>query len=384
MPPHSPRPTYLPATIMSSFAFDSSKRRAYQEPQTTKEQLLRDPRFGPDHIYGTTPNGGAGLSDLLATKSSLDFDSIDRHNKHQTAPYKQSVLPPPGNTNRQKRAYTEESLHEGSSKRAKDTIDTARVPSLTTSSDERYGRHTGVIDLTGDSDESEEDQGFPERQFVPNAGDNKPAVRRKSPSPPRTFVRGLSPIAAHPRKAPIMSRCKPPIKPASRRQTQTASPGPLSVFNAQNRSQTAGFAVSRRTTPAAAARSTPRAPLNASSLGSSSTATSATPHGLKKSGPFLEEDADSSGDESMAPPARPRDSVSILVDRPKCDTPVRADISRLQAESRSMREKAQQKLQSGLVIPAVDQPAQGHVISDDAEDTHDESFLGLPHQRTMQ
>lgn len=367
---------------MSSFTFDSSKRRAYQEPRTTKKELLREPCLGPDHFYGTTPNGSAGLSDVSATKSSWDFDSLDRHNKHQTAPYKESVLPPPADTNRQKRAYTEESLHEGTSKRIKNTNDAARVPSLTTSSDERYGRHTGVIDLTGDSDESEEDQGFPKRQFVPNAENSKPATRRKAPSPPRTFVRGLSPIAAHPRKAPTMSRCKPPIKPASRRQTQTASSSPLSVFNAQNRSQTAGIAASRRTTPAA--RSTPRAQLNASSFGISSTSTSATPHGLKKSGPFLEADDDSSGDESMAPLARPRDSVSILVDRPKCDTPVRADISRLQAESRSMREKAQQKLQSGWLAPTVDQPAQEHAISEDVQDAHDESFLGLPHQRAMQ
>lgn len=387
---------------MPNFEFDTAPRRAYQEPQTTKKELLREPCRASDPIYGAAHNGGPGLSDLVATKSSWRFDRIDDQSKHQSVPPEREVLAPSAGLSRQKRANVDPTAYEHSSKRVKDAREAVRVPSLTTSSDERYGRRTGVIDLTADSDESDQEQILPEQQpvpnanygkqeqeyptrhFVPDADDSKPVVRQTSPSPPRTFTRGLSPIAAHPRRAPIMTRCKPPIKPASRRQTpHTASSNSLNVFhNNQPRSPEVAIASSRNTTPTA--RSTPRSPFNATSTIKSSFTMSGTPLGIKKSGPFMQEDDSSSDDQSVAPQKVPRDSVAILANRPKCDTPVRADISRLQAESKSMRDRAQQKHQSDFVTPSLDQSAiENQPVLDGKENPKDESFLDLPHQRTM-
>lgn len=393
---------------MAVITFDEEKRREYKEPQTTKTELLRPPHNTVDQTYGTdwnTPRGAPGLGGLYTSNSTWSFSNIG----NTTAPVgssfesmKVEAASPLAETAGQKRYYEHEDEPDLMNKKARDENTRAVSAVSGTSSDDRFGRKTGVIDLTLDedsSDEEEQPQPLPERQYVPRAEDDDDDLasflRRKSPSPPRTFTRGLSPIAAHPRKAYIVHRSKPPIKPAYRRQS-TFSPSPAraahQIFNRNTRSPSHALNAPRTATPSA------RSPLVFSQEGvplGSTTARSSATFGNqnqsadeKPAGPFLQDD-DSDGDEEMAKAlgAHRDSSLASVINRPRQDTPAKNDLASIQEESRRMREQALERTQNRFATPAnAFTPAPNANTPGDSTPTlsGEQSFLGLPHQRKMQ
>lgn len=262
-----------------------------------------------------------------------------------------------------------------------------------TSSDDKYGRTTGVIDLTADDSEPEQEKTFPERQFVPRAEDDGNATRfkrRKSPSPPRTFTRGLSPIRAHPRKAPIVHRSKPPIKPHDYRQkTFSSSPAPAashSVFSRSNRPSANPTNEIRM--PGAQTEPSPVRTLECTPLGDTTDTTDQTPvRGQpskysvpkKAAGPFIQDD-DSSDDEESVPTKKTisRGSEQRLINRPRNDTPTRSRHNDMVERSRLMRKEARER--AGEDHTAFE-PNTGNIATATSKSSAKHSFLGLPHRR---
>lgn len=380
---------------MPNFDFDKVERRAYQQPQTTKHELLRPPTHGASQSLNTewyTPRGASGLSDLLSNQSTWNFNNVDNlpttHN-HVATPVKAETEPSAAMAEKRLR---NSDMNHGPSKKIPPKI--SNGANLSTSfgggATGDQDDELGVIDLTSDVEENEEQPVFPERQFVPRADDDTSApnpARRRSRSPPRTFTRGFSPIAAHPRKPPIVHKSKPPIKPADRKRRKVIhSPSAPShqVFRSRSVSMSAaGPAVSRSSTPVA--RSTPAVALDATSSKEPPTTVTSNSDRVLKSGPFLQGD-DSSDDEHIPLDARsvPRDSLENLVGCPKRDTPARDGLIRLQNESKLMRANAQQKTHKGPETPATYSNAIPNARGLGANNTHhspEQSFLGRPHQR---
>ena len=263
-------------------------------------------------------------------------------------------------------------------------------------SDERFGRKTGVIDLTLDdssSDEDDNEQPFPERQYVPQANNepNAPLLGRRTASPPRTFTRDLPPLPAHAKQAPIVHRSKPPIKPENRRQTSNvASPAPASrpIFNRGSRPLTPANNTSQSVASiSGSTQYSQPGPVRRSTANSSTTPT--TP---KAAGPFVEDDGDSDSEEESATksPDRtvPRPSVTRLIDRPRNDTPKRVALGKMLEESKLMRERAHERLLEEIGGGSIstrtnNAPAQNAVNQSQVstQSTEDQSFLGVPRPR---
>lgn len=381
---------------MAIINFDGEKRRDTREPQTTRDELLRPPPPASLSAFATdlnTPRGAAGLNELYSGNSTWDFKAIETNatpSLKEIAQVKQEMATPAPERGIHKRQRTPtDAPQQPLSKRARER---ARQ-----TSDERFGRKTGVIDLTLDESSSEDEAPpLPERQFVPGADDEPNPPRfasRQSPSPPRTFTKGLSPIAAHHRPAPIVHRSKPPIKPENRRQRSVlASPAPTSrpVFNRTSRLSTPANNNINNTTRSSPSISgstqySQRAPVNPSTANSST-----TPVLQKPTGPFVD-DNDSGSDEDPAK-NKPRGgvsrtSVTRLMDRPRYDTPVRANLASMLEESRSMRQRAHGRLSGdtrGLASsPLADSSAQMDIDQPEfsTQSSEDQSFLGVPRPR---
>jgi hypothetical protein len=381
---------------MAVINFDGKKRRDTKEPQTTKDELLRPPPPASDSAIATeltTPRGAVSLNELYSGNSTWGFNGIGANptpSLDHIAQVKQEMATPvPERENNTRQRTPTDAPQLPLSKRAK-----ARARQT---SDERFGRKTGVIDLTLDesSSEEEDEQPLPERQFVPGADDepNTPRLAiRQSPSPPRTFTTGLPPIAAHHRPPPIVHRSKPPIKPGNRRQSsQLASPAPASraVFNRTPRLSTPANVNNNisQSNPSisGSTQHTQRAPVDPPTANSST-----TPGVRKTAGPFID-DGDSGSDEEPAKqPSRgtvSRTSVARLTDRPRFDTPVRVNLASVLEESKTMRERAQRRAfgETGDLASSSIADDSGHMDVDQPEiSTHsseDQSFLGVPRPR---
>lgn len=386
---------------MAIISFDGEKRRDTREPQTTKTELLRQPLPASDPEFATdmnTPRSTAGLIGVHYSNTTWDFNAIGANatpSLREIAQVKQEMtLPIPERANHKRQRTPTDTPHEPQSKRAK-----ARALAARQTSDERFGRRTGVIDLTLDdssSDEEDDGQPFPERQYVPGANDEPSTpllTRRMTPSPPRTFTRGLSPIAAHRRQPPIVHRSKPPIKPGNRRQTplkvsppstnrqvfKCNTPRPLTPLNNNNTSpSTASISGSTQfSQPAALRRSTANS--------------STTPITQKSGGPFVDDDEDSDNEEESTTTPRERavsrTSVGRLIGRPRFDTPKRVALAKMLEESRTMRGTAHERLPgetgnaAGTPICA-DSDQKGVDQSQiSTQSSEDQSFLGIPRPR---
>jgi hypothetical protein len=378
---------------MAVINFDGEKRRDTKEPQTTKDELLRPPPPASNSAIATeltTPRGAVGLNELYSGNSTWGFNGIGTDaapSLDQIAQIKQEMATPVPERGNYKRQHTPtDTPQQPLSKKAK-----ARARQT---SDERFGRKTGVIDLTLDdsSSEEEDEQPLPERQFVPGADDepNTPRLAsRQSPSPPRTFTTGLTPIAAHHRPPPIVHRSKPPIKPGNRRQSsQLASPAPTSraVFNRTPRPSTPANVNSNisQSNPSISGSTqyTQRAPVDPPTAESST-----TPVLQKTAGPFVDDD-DSDSDEQPVKQSSgrtvSRTSIARLTDRPRFDTPVRANLASVLEESKKMRERAHRRAfeETGdHASPSIADDS-GHMDVDQPEvstqSSEDQSFLGVP------
>jgi hypothetical protein len=383
---------------MAIINFDGEKRRDTREPQTTKDELLRPPppastsAFAPDL---NTPRNAVGLNELPSGVPTWDFDSIADNaspSMNDIAQVKQEMAatPAPERGNRKRPLTPTDAprppLSERAMKRARQT------------SEERYGRKTGVIDLTLDESSSEEEDAqpvgpLPERQFVPGANEEPSTPHFDAPNLPRTFVRGLGPYAAHHRPAPITHRSKPPIKPENRRQSsQLASPAQTGrpVFNRTSRPLTPANNVNSttRSNPSISGSTqySQRAPIDPSTANSST-----TPVVQKTGGPFVDDDNDSDGDEESAKkdPRKTvsRTSVTRLMDRPRNDTPVRASLVSMLEESKAMRGRAHGRIggetEGFASSPITHNPNQMDVDQPevDMQQSEGQSFLGVPRPR---
>lgn len=376
---------------MAIINFDEEKRRDTREPQTTKDELLRPAppastsAFAPDL---NTARNAPGLNELHSGGHGWSFDSIGVNassSSNEIAQVKQEMAATPAPGNHKRPRSPTDTPHPLLSKRARER---ARQ-----TSDERFGRKTGVIDLTLDESSSEEEDAqpvspLPERQFVPGANDESSTPRLARDQSPRTFVTGLPPIAAHHRPAPTVHRSKPPIKPEYRRQSsQLASPAQTSrpVFNRTSRPLTPANNVNNtgRSNPSISGSTqySQRAPIDPSTANSS-----ITPVVQKSAGPFVDDDDDTGSDEESAKKdfrgKVTRTSVARLMDRPRNDTPVRANLASMMEESKAMREKAHRRIvgetESFASSPIAHNPDQMEV---DMQQSQDQSFLGIPHQR---
>jgi hypothetical protein len=387
---------------MAIINFDREKRRDTKEPQTTKDELLRPPPPASDSAIATeltTPRGAVGPKELYSGNATWDFNGVGADatpSLNHIAQVKQEMATPVpgggvGNYKRQRSPADapQKPLSKRAKMRARQT------------SDERYGRHTGVIDLTLDESDSEEEneQPLPERQFVPGADDVPDTPRfasHQSPSPPRTFTTGLSPIAAHHRPAPIVHRSKPPIKPGNRRQSsQLASPAPTSraVFNRTPRMLTptnVNNTSQGNPSISGSTHNSQRAPANPSTANPSTANSSTTPVVQKTGGPFVDDEDSGSDEEPEKKVTRggvPRTSVARLTDRPRFDTPVRANFASMLEESRRMRERAHTgppgETEGLAGSPLADNSGSMDVDQPEVstQSSEDQSFLGVPRPR---
>jgi hypothetical protein len=359
-----------------------------------------------------------GTGDVVANDVSWGFDAlntIEMAPGSSKAPVKQEPTTPAPDLGQQGRKYdSDDDIQMAAKEKRKDSLDTASCRGSGASPDDKYGRKTGVIDLTGDDSDDEQDQPMPERQFVPRAEHDTTATllsRRKSPSPPRTFTKGLAPIAAHPRKPAIVHRSKPPIRPASRRHSMVrSSPSPATsashpVFGQRRRrlaSQPVDFSLGASVTRSSTVRALECTPLGDSTDGMDQTpehrsnsvqvttpapqeTVSAPPVLQKALGPFIQED-DSSDEEveevsNNAKRTSPRASVVRLMKRPRTDKPTRIRHDAMAEESRVMRKKARERAQEEIATRANTMaPDTDHTTFDMSEE---QAFLGLLRQRRM-
>lgn len=406
---------------MPNINFDQVERRDAKEPQITKTQLLEPPQHVTSGTGWDTPRSTYGVGDLVANDASWSFDALDTTetpSSDSKAPVKQEpTTPAPGfaQHNGQYDSHNDNIDFKASKKSGDSDGATGRQASVT-SSDDKYGHKTGVIDLTAEDSDDEQDLAMPERQFVPRAELDSAASsfpRQKTSSPPRTFTKGLEPIAAHPRKPPIVHRQKPPIKPPGKqRKIVSASPLPnvpasQAVFTKRRRllsTQPTNFRFS--STPdrsSSTVRTLECTPLNYSTDSMDQTLgretdpleeTDATreqtpvPSVAKNpSGPFFEEDYSSEDEEEVAAvpevpkESKPRPSVTRLLKRPRSDAPTRATHDDILQQSRVMRAKARERAQEDLatrantVVPGANNTA--------FDQSGEQAFLGLPHRKGM-
>lgn len=383
---------------MAIINFDQAQRRDNREPQTTKKELLQPP---PRIAYGddwSMPLGASGFSDLASQNDSWSFEAlntVETSPRGASIPVKHESSPLESLTGSKKRTPDNDITQEPDSKKARSNHISSAQDAAGSASHNSFG---GVVDLTGDDSDNDQDFVMPERQFVPRAEDDNQAnhfQRRKAPTPPRTYTTGLPPVAPHPKQPPLMARSKPPIKPLSNRQsTVSALParGSHSVFSRTPRatpSVTDDLHLSRQQTA-----SLPVGSLKCASLCETTDIAEQTPlasgtfspaNQKKASGPFLEED--SSGDEdhddeddpaSKNDRNRQSDSLARLVDRPRNDTPARAKNDSLVEKNNQMRQQARER--ATTVAPSKDLTS----TTSPSRAYGSQPFLGLPHQREMQ
>jgi hypothetical protein len=404
---------------MTHINFDGVARRDAKEPQITKTQLLEPIHHTTSGTGWDTPRSIYGVGNPVANDASWGFGALDALDTTETpsdspnAPVKQEPATPAPDLAH----YTsdDEDNQTTARKQNGDSHGTMGRRISGSSPEDKFGHKSGVIDLTGDdSDDDEQDLTMPERRFVPRAElDNAASSfpRQKSPSPPRTFTKGLEPIAAHPRKPPIVHRQKPPIKPVGRqRKTTSASPSPAvaasqEIFTKRRRllsvqaidlhlpstpDRSSSTVRSLECTPLGYSTDsmdqTPGRevnPLEGTDATKETTPTASAPK--NSSGPFFEDD-DSSDDagKKAAPPKKKysRDSMTRLLDRPRNNTPIRSAYDVMVEESRAMRARAHQRAQEDLAT-------RGNTVAPGADNADvdmidEQAFLGLPHRRGMQ
>lgn len=377
---------------MAGFDFDKEERRAYQEPQTTKKELLREPPHGAAALGSSVSSArhhAPGLADLLSSGTTWSFNNMQvvtgSGKTAVTHLKRESDSPDDGPAG--KRRQHDDGFSHGLTSTANDDTNYFTHRSGDDAG-ESYNHNIGVIDLTSDIEDSDQEQGFPERQFVPratNEADSSRLPKQKVPDQPRKFTRGLSPIAPHPKKPPIVHRSKPPVKPLSQKQAlSTNSPGPSghSVFNTRLKSAEARASTSRSMTPLLG--STTNRSEVPGSLGTLSTRLSTPSTRPIKARPFLQEDSSS---EDEAPTITRADSLGRLLNRTRRGPSAAEDLAHLQEQSRKMREVAYQNKTTGeseSMTTLDNESVHGSGFSLTLNEADDLSFLGVPHQRMMQ
>jgi hypothetical protein len=392
---------------MPNINFDGVARRDAREPQITKTQLLEPAHHATSGTGWNTPRSIHGVGDLIANNASWGFDGLDTTqtpSDSPKAPVKQEPTTPAPDHAQNKRQYNsdDEDMEITASRTGENSRDTTDRRGSGTLSNDKFGHESGVIDLTLEDSDDEQDSDMPERRFVPRAEHDSTVSsfpRQKTPSPPRTFTKGLEPIAAHPRKPPIVHRSKPPIKPAGRqRKTISSSPAPASASAIPSISSQR-----RRLLPAQPSifppvitpdRSSTVRTLECTPLGDSTDTMDQTPSqepdpiqetNTNRSGPFFEEDY-SSDDKEEVPAAAPkekttRESVKRLLKRLRRDTPTRSGYDAMVEQSRAMRVRAAQRAQEDLATRA--NTVAPRADNADVDMIDEQAFLGLPHRRGM-
>ena len=406
---------------MPNINFDGVPRRDAKEPQITKTQLLEPLHHsvsGADWETPRTPRGIYGVGDLVTNGASWDFGALAAPDTSETpsdsskAPVKQELATPAPDPAQ----YGSDGDHDRLAARNKggDSQDTLGRPESGTSSDDQYGRQSGVIDLTGDDSDDEKDMAMPERQFVPRAEHDSTASsfpRQKAATPPRTFTKGLEPIAAHPRKPPVVHRQKPPIKPAGRqRKTVSASPSPAvsasqGIFATKRRRMLSTQPTDFRFGGTSDRSSSTVRTLECTPLGYSTDSMDQTPGReanpvedtnanqetahipsapKNPSGPFVEVDDSSNDEQRVAAAPRKkysRDSMTRFIGRPRNDTPIRSMQNDIVEQSRALRAQAHKRTQDGQTTRSNTMaPGAGDA---DVDMIDEQAFLGLPRRMGM-
>lgn len=401
---------------MPNINFDQVERRDAKEPQITKTQLLEPPQHVTSGTGWDTPRSTYGVGDLVANDASWSFDALDTTetpSSDSKAPVKQEPTTPAPGSAQHNGQYDSHNVDIDfkASKKSRDSDGATGRQASGTSSDDKYGHKTGVIDLTAEDSDDEQDLTMPERQFVPRAeldSTASPFPRQKTSSPPRTFTKGLEPIAAHPRKPPIMHRQKPPIKPVSRHRkpVNASSPSPASAvptISGQRRrllsAQPNIFSFSETPDRSSTVRT-----LECTPLGDSTDSMDQTPGretdsieetdairektpvptvAKNPSGPFVE-DGDSSEDEDEAAAKTKKiyaRNVTRFLKRPRDNTPTRARNIELVEQSRVMRAKAHERAQADFATRA--NTVALRADNADVDMIDERAFLGLPHRKGM-
>ena len=410
---------------MPNINFDQVERRDAKEPQITKTQLLEPPQHVTSDTGWDTPRSICGVGDLVANDASWNFDALDTTetaSRDSRAPVKQEpATSAPGFAQHNDQYDSRnDDIHSIASKKSRDVDGAFSRGESGTASDDKYGHKTGVIDLTAEDSDDEQDLAMPERQFVPRAELDSTASsfpRQKTPSPPRKFTKGLEPIAAHPRKPPIMHRQKPPIKPPGKqRKTVSTSPLPTvpasqTVFTKRRRllsTQPANFRFSStRDRSSSTVRTLECTPLEYSTDSTDQTPGRETdpteetdanqeqtpvPSVAKNpSGPFFEEDysSEDEGEAAAVPEVpkedskedKPRPSVTRLLKRPRSDAPTIATHNDILEQSRAMRAKARERVQEDLATRA--NTVAPRADNADVDMIDERAFLGRPRRRAM-
>lgn len=401
---------------MPNINFDQVERRDAKEPQITKIQLLEPPQYVTSSTGWDTPRKIYGVGDPLANDASWGFEALDTTqtpSSDSRASVKQEPTTPASGFAQHNDQYDShnDDLDLIASKKSRDSDGATGRQASGTSPDDKYGHKTGVVDLTAEDSDDEHDLTMPERQFVPRAeldSTVSPFPRQKTSSPPRTFTKGLEPIAAHPRKPPIMHRQKPPIKPVSRHRKpiNTSSPSPASAvptISGQRRrllsAQPNIFSFSETPDRSSTVRTLECTPLGDSTDTMDQTPGRETdpieePDAIQEktpfptvaknpSGPFVDDD-DSSEDEEEAVTKTKKTyarDVTRFLKRPRNTTPARARNDELVEQSRAMRAKARERAQEDLATRA--DTVVPSAVNADVDMTDERAFLGLPRRRGM-
>jgi hypothetical protein len=183
---------------MAIIHFDQAQRREYKEPQTTKKELLKPPTHTAYGDDWNTPRSASSIADRVADTASWSFDNLrspEGRSASFDAPTKVEAASPMPGVDHQRRPFGLDDTQAHAEQEKRDSPLAAGRGVSGSSPDDKYGRKSGVIDLTADDSEDEQDMAVPERQFVPRAEDDSDVARLqrpKPPSPPRTFTRGLA------------------------------------------------------------------------------------------------------------------------------------------------------------------------------------------------
>jgi hypothetical protein len=385
---------------MAIIHFDQAQRREYKEPQTTKKELLKPPTHTAYGDGWNTPRSASSITGRPADTTSWSFDNLNTTEGRSAsfdAPKKKEAASPVPGVDHQRRPFGLDDTQAQAEQEKRDSPLAAARGVSGSSPDDKYGRKSGVIDLTADDSEDEQDMTAPERQFVPRAEDDNIVARfqrPKIPSPPRTFTRGLSPIAAHPRKAPIVHRSKPPIKPHFQRQINLkSSPAPSNQSHSVFKHRHIATARQANEIHLAGRRSSSSSvrTLEGTPLGDSTDSMSKSPvreqaprsNGPRKAnGPFIQDD-DTSSEEDFAANKKTnaRASVDRLTKRPRNDTPARTRYDEMVKQSAEMREESRRARDDAITRANTVVPGADHTTSAAFNLSGSHSFLGPPHQR---
>ena len=405
---------------MPNINFDGSQRRDAKEPQITKNELLETPQRSAFGGGWTTPRTN-GISDLIASGASWGFDSLNTPGTPASSsrvPTKQEpVTPAPDMQLQGHQDTSDDDVRVTASEKRKDSVITVGRRGSGTASKDKYGRKSGVIDLTALDSDDEVEQAMPEHQLIPDAkhdGITTRSAHHDEPILPRPYTNGLAPYAPHPRKPAPVNRSKPPIKPIGRQRKPAslshspAAPVTRAIVNQGRRrlpNQSADLSFSETPARSSSVRTLELTPLGdttdtmsqtpdheANPVQRTTPATSAPSVPQKALGPFMQED-DSSDEESQAGKEGKEvanttrkthicgENMAHVTKRPRNDTPARTRKDVLAEQSRAMRARARERAQEELltrantVAPTADRTA--------LDTSDDQAFLGLPHPRRM-